>query len=147
MTNLPLTPHLEGVLEKSKSLSLILKRNGVDIDLFFHCFLNDLSQSCKSIFKNVAVSPEELLAESREILSKKRVNKTPTTKIKTDVRKLLATAEGLAQENFELDYISPEIILLTFFDNDHCPKVLKKIYPTGKKEADSTVFAIITECS
>ena len=147
MTNLPLTPHLEGVLEKSKNLSLILKRNGVDIDLFFHCFLNDLSQSCKSIFKNVAVSPEELLAESREVLSKKRVNKTPTTKIKTDVRKLLATAEGLAQENFELDYISPEIILLTFFDNDHCPKVLKKTYPTGEKEADSTVFAIITECS
>jgi ATP-dependent Clp protease ATP-binding subunit ClpA len=147
VTSLPLTPHLEGIIEKSKSLSLILKRNGVDIDLFFHCFLNDLSQSCKTIFRNVGVDPNELLAESRNVLSKKRINKKPTTKIKTEVRKLLKTAQGIAEENFELDYISPEIILLTFFDNAHCPNVLKKIYPQGEKGADSTVFAIITECS
>ena len=74
MLELPLTPHLEGVLKKSKDLSLILKRNGVDIDLFFHCFLNDLSQSCQSIFKNVRVDPNELLMESRRVLSKKREN-------------------------------------------------------------------------
>jgi len=147
MLELPLTPHLEGMLEKSKDLSLILKRSGVDIDLFFHCFLNDLSQSCQSIFKNVRVDPHELLVESRHVLSKKRANKKPTRKLKTDVRKLLFAAEIIAKENFELDYISPEIILLTFFDKLHCPKVLKKIYPQNDKEADSTVFAIITECS
>jgi len=147
MLELPLTPHLEGVLEKSKDLSLILKRNGVDVDLFFHCFLNDLSQSCKSIFTNVRVDPNELLMESRRVLSKKRVNKNPTKKLKTDVRKFLLSAQTIAKENFELDYISPEIILLTFFDKLHCPRALKKTYPHGDKEADSTVFAIITECS
>jgi len=147
VTSLPLTPHLEGIIEKSKNLSLILKRNGVDVDLFFHCFLNDLSQSCKTIFRNVGVDPAHLLAESRDVLSKKRANKNPTTKVKTAVRKLLKYAQCLAEENFELDYISPELILLTFFDNDHCPTVLRKIYPKGEKEADSTVFAFITECS
>ena len=147
MLELPLTPHLEGVLQKSKDLSLILKRNGVDVDLFFHCFLNDLSQSCKSIFKNVRVDPNELLMESRRVLSKKRRNKTPTKKLKTDLRKFLFAAETIAKENFELDYLSPEIILLTFFDALHCPRALKKTYPQGDKEADSTVFAIITECS
>jgi ATP-dependent Clp protease ATP-binding subunit ClpA len=144
---LPLTPHIEGVLNKSQELSIILKRNGVDIDLFFHCFLNDLSQSCRSIFKAVHVDPKELLKESRNVLSKKRENKNPTKKIKTDVKKLLLAAETIAEENFDLDYISPEIILLTFLDDLHCPKVFKKVYPKGDKEADSMVFAIITECS
>ena len=82
MLELPLTPHLEGVLQKSKDLSLILKRNGVDVDLFFHCFLNDLSQSCKSIFKNVRVDPNELLMESRRVLSKKREEQNPYKEIK-----------------------------------------------------------------
>jgi len=144
---LPLTPHLEGILEKSKDLSIILKRNGVDIDLFLHCFLNDLSQSCKSIFKAVNIDVKDILKESRLVLSSKRENKTPTRKIKTDVRKLLLAAEDLAEANFDLDYISPEIILLAFLDDSHCPKVFKKLYPKGNKEADSIVFAIITECS
>ncbi len=147
MINLPLTPHLEGILEKSKDLSLILKRNGVDVDLFLHCFLNDLSQSCKSIFKAVNIDVKDILKESRLVLSSKRENKTPTRKIKTDVRKLLLAAEDLAKVNFDLDYISPEIILLAFLDDSHCPKAFKKLYPKGDKEADSTVFAIITECS
>ena len=147
MTRLPLTPHIEGVLEKSQDLSVILKRNGVDIDLFFHCFLSDLSLSCSSIFKKVHVDPKEWLKESRNFLSKKRENKNVTKTVKTDVRKLLATASGIAEENFELDYIPPEVILMVFFDKAHSPKVIKKLYPSKNKKADATVLGFITECS
>ena len=38
MVQLPFTPHIEGVLQKSKDLSVILERNGVDIDILFHCY-------------------------------------------------------------------------------------------------------------
>tara|TARA_R100000005_G_C4994823_1_gene201761 strand:- start:225 stop:2573 length:2349 start_codon:yes stop_codon:yes gene_type:complete len=144
---LPLTPHIEGVLEKAQDLSIILKRNGVDLDLFFHCFLSDLSLSCASVFKKVHVDPKEWLKESRYFLSKKRENKNVKRTIKTDVRKLLASAESIAEENFDLDYIPPEVILMTFFDKSHSPKVIKKLYPNKNKKADATVLGFITECS
>ena len=147
MPKLPLTPHIEGVLEKAQELSVILKRNGVDIDLFFHCFLSDLSLSCTSIFKKVHIDPKDWLKESRHFLSKKRENKNVKKTIKTDVRKLLSAAEGIAEENFQLDYIPPEIILMVFFDQAHSPKVIKKLYPQHDKKADGTVLGFITECS
>ena len=147
MLRLPLTPHIEGVLEKSQDLSIILERNGVDIDLFFHCFLNDLSLSCSSIFKKVLIDPKEWLKESRYFLSKKRKNKNIKRTVKTDVRKLLAAAEAIAEENFDLDYIPPEIILMVFFDKLHSSKVIKKLYPDKNKKADDTVLLFITECS
>ena len=117
MIRLPLTPHIEGVLEKSQDLSIHLERNGVDIDLFFHCFLMDLSLSCSSIFKRVRVDPKEWLKESMHCLNKKRKNKNVKGTVKTEVRKLLAAAEAIAEESFGLDYIPPEIILMTFFSH------------------------------
>ena len=75
MHKLPLTPHIEGVLEKTKELAGILERNGADIDLFFHCFLSNLGQSCSSIFKKLNVDPKDLIKESRSVLNKKRKNK------------------------------------------------------------------------
>ena len=108
MPSLPLTPHIEGVLDNTRQLSAILHRNGADIDLFFHCFLNDLSQSCATIFKKVNVDPRDLLKESREVLNKKRKNKNVTKSLKTDIRKLLKEADQVSKENFKLDYIPPE---------------------------------------
>ncbi len=147
MPNLPLTPHLERVLEKAKDLSLVVKRNGVDVDLFFHCFINDLAHSCVSIFKNLRLDPQILLVESRDVLIKKRENKNPTRRLKADIRKLLKDAEDIAENTFGLDYLPPEVILLTFFDDTHCPKAIKSAYPKGDEEADAIVLALITECS
>jgi hypothetical protein len=73
MTNLPFTPHIEGVIKTTEELCDVLYRNGADTDLFFHCFLNDLSESCSSIFKKVDVDPIDLLKESRKVLSKQRL--------------------------------------------------------------------------
>ena len=42
MVQLPFTPHIEGVLQKSKDLSVILERNGVDLDILFHSFRSTL---------------------------------------------------------------------------------------------------------
>ena len=147
MIRLPLTPHIEGVLKKSQDLSVHLERNGVDIDLFFHCFLMDLSLSCSSIFKRVGVDPKEWLKESIHFLHQKRKNKNVKRTVKTEVRKLLAAAEAISEESFNLDYIPPEIILMTFFDKFYSPKVIKKLYPPKHKKADETTLAFITDCS
>ena len=147
MHKLPLTPHIEGVLDKTKELAGILKRDGADIDLFFHCFLNDLGQSCSSIFKKLNVDPRDLIKESRSVLNKKKKNKHTKKVLKTDVRKLLQEAEDISIENFKLDYIPPEIILMTFFDKSHYPKVIKNIYPKGEEYSDEIFLGFITECS
>ncbi len=147
MRELPLTPHIEGVIEKTKELSNILHRNGADIDLFFHCFLSDLGQSCSSIFKKVNVDPKDLLKESRSVLSKKRKNKYAKKSIKTDVRKLLKEAEKISLENFKIDYIPPEVILMVFFDNTHSPKVVKNLFPKGSESSDEIFLGFVTECS
>jgi ATP-dependent Clp protease ATP-binding subunit ClpA len=147
MDKLPLTPHIEGVLDKTKELAGILERNGADIDLFFHCFLNDLGQSCSTIFKKLNIDPTDLIKESRSVLNKKRKNKNTKKILKTDVRKLFKQAEDISIENFKLDYIPPEVILMTFFDENHCPKVIKNIYPKGDEYSDEIFLGFITECS
>ena len=147
MLNLPFTPHIQGVLERTKELAGILHRNGADVDLFFHCFLSDLSQSCSSIFKKVNVDPKDLLKESRSVLSKKRKNKHSNKKLKTDTRKLLREVETICKENLKLDYIAPEVILMVFFDDNHYPKVIKNLFPKGDEGSDEVFLGFVTECS
>lgn len=147
MTSLPFTPHIEGVIKTTEELCDVLYRNGADIDLFFHCFLNDLSESCLSIFKKVDIDPKDLLKESRKVLSKKRKNKHTRKFLKTEVRKLLQEAERVAKESFSLDYIPPEVILMIFFEEGYSPNVIKKLFPVGDEASAEIVLGFITESS
>jgi ATP-dependent Clp protease ATP-binding subunit ClpC len=147
MTNLPFTPHIEGVIKTTEELCDVLHRNGADTDLFFHCFLNDLSESCSSIFKKVDVDPIDLLKESRKVLSKKRKNKYTKKFLKTEVRKLLQEAERVSRDSFSLDYIPPEVILMVFFEEGYSPKVIKKLFPVGDEASAEVVLGFITESS
>ena len=88
MTKLPLTPHIEGILERAKEAAKSMHRNRVDLDLFFHFFLSDLSLSCLSVLKNTNIKSKELLVQSKAILNKKRRNKKVSEAFGTDVRKL-----------------------------------------------------------
>jgi ATP-dependent Clp protease ATP-binding subunit ClpA len=147
MAQLPFTPHIEGIIQKSKDLSVILKRNGVDVDILFHCFISDLSLSCTSIFKKIGIDCEELVKDSRNILHKKRKNKNISNKFKTDVRKLFKFCDNICRETYSLDYIPPEVILMTFFEGDFIPKVINESFPEGIEDADSVRFGIVAESS
>ena len=147
MLQLPFTPHIEGIIQKSKDLSVILERNGVDIDIFFHCFISDLSLSCTSIFKKIGVDNDELVKDSRNVLHKKRKNKNISNKFKTDIRKFLKFCEKLCRDTYSLDYIPPEVILMNFFDEQFTPKVLKDSFPEGVEAADSVRFGVVAECA
>ena len=147
MPKLPLTPHIQGVLHRAGLLATLLKRNGVDIDLFFHCFINDLSLSCRAAFKNLGLPIEDFLEVSDKVVTAKRKNKNISASPKADVKRLLKEAEIIATSQLDLDYISPEIILMAFFDEDHCPKVIKNYLPKDKKASDKLVVNIVMECS
>ena len=147
MTELPFTPHIQGVIQKSKDLSTILNRNGVDIDIFFHCFISDLSLSCSSIFNKIGIDCDELVKDSRLVLHKKRKNKNVSDKFKTQARKFLKFCDDLCKDSYSLDYIPPEVILMSFFDEEFMPKVIKETFPEGVEAADSVRFGIVAECS
>ena len=147
MVDLPFTPHIDGIIQKSKDLSVILERNGVDIDIFFHCFISDLSLSCSSIFKKIGVDNDELVKDSRNILHKKRKNKNISNKFKTETRKFLRFCNDLCKKTYSLDYIPPEVMLMNFFDDEFTPKVLKESFPEGVESADSVRFGIVAECA
>ena len=147
MPKLPLTPHIEGVLQKSKDLSITLKRNGVDLDLLFHCFICDLSLSCSSIIKKTGIDHDELVKDSKKILNKKRKTKNISGKLKTDVRKFLKFCDNLCIEAYSLDYIPPEVILIAFFEEGFIPKVIKDSFPKGIKEAEEVLLIAVEECS
>jgi len=147
MIKLPLTPHIEGVFQKSKDLSITLKRNGVDLDLLFHCFICDLSLSCSSILKKTGIDYDELVKDSKNVLNKKRKTKNISGKLKTDVRKLLKFCDNLCIETYSLDYIPPEVILIAFFEEGFIPKVIKDSFPKGIKEAEEVLLVAVEECS
>tara|TARA_R110002020_G_scaffold238465_1_gene450993 strand:+ start:122 stop:2437 length:2316 start_codon:yes stop_codon:yes gene_type:complete len=147
MHKLPLTPHIQGVLRKAGLLAKVLKRNGVDIDLFFHCFINDLSLSCSAAFNNLGLPLTDFLEASDQVVARKRRNKNTSISLKADVKRLLKESECIASETLALDYISPEVILMAFFDEDHCPKVIKDHLPEDKKTADKLIVNIVVECS
>ena len=108
MSKLPLTPHIQGVLHKAELLAKALERNGVDLDLFFHCFLNDLSLSCTSVFNVLGLGLKDFLIASDEVINNKKKNKKTSVLLKADVKRLFKEAEIIAVETLNLDYILPK---------------------------------------
>ena len=87
------------------------------------------------------------MTASDEVISNKKKNKKTSVLLKADVKRLLKEAEIIASQTLELDYISPEVILMTFFDEDHCPRVVKRLLPEDEKEANKLIIKIVTECT
>ncbi len=79
MIDLPFTPQIRSVFKESSDLSLSLKRNGVDMDLFFHCFTNDLSLSCFTLLDKYGCI-EHLKLASAKVLAKKKETKSVSSK-------------------------------------------------------------------
>ena len=147
MTELPLTPHIQGVLHKAELLAKALGRNGVDLDLFFHCFLDDFSLSCVSVFNALDLRVGEFVSASHKVISNKKKNKKTSVSLKADVKRLLKEVRGIAEETLGLDYLPPEVILMAFFDEDRCPKVIEGLLPKDAEEADKLVVKIVNECT
>ena len=60
MTNLPISPHLQGIIQSAQSLSVYYDKNGVDVNLFFYDFMSDLNFSCSNIFKKTNIDLDQL---------------------------------------------------------------------------------------
>lgn len=126
MNDFPTTPQIKSVFQKSQELAIRLGRNGVDLDLFFHCFIQDLSLSCETIL-NKYDCVDALILSSTAVLERKRPNKVVSSKNTSKLNTFIDNCKVVQVELFELDYITPEVILLNFFNEDCAPKALLEV--------------------
>ena len=126
MNDFPTTPQIKSVFQKSQELAIRLNRNGVDLDLFFHCFIQDLSLSCETIL-NKYDCVDALKLSSSKVLERKRPNKVISSKYTSKLNKFIDNCKTVQVELFELDYITPEVVLLNFFNEDCLPKALLEV--------------------
>jgi len=126
MNDLPLTPQLKCILKGAQDLNEFLGRNKVDIDVFFHSFISDLSLSCEK-FLEESFCREALFIASKKVIEKKKSNKIVSTKYSTKLNKLLNECKFIQKELFELDYVSTEAILLCFLSEGFTPKAFSGV--------------------
>jgi ATP-dependent Clp protease ATP-binding subunit ClpC len=128
-TNIPISPHLQGIIKKAQELSIHFNKNGVDINLFFHAFLSDLNFSCSNILKRTNIDLDELFDLSLSQI-KKGASKNQSDHLLPDVKKIFSIAGNLCKDPLKMDYISPEVILVSFFSDKLVPKCIQKYFGT-----------------
>lgn len=139
MNDLPFTPQLEAILKNAQDLNEHLGRNKVDIDVFFHSFISDLSLSCQNFLEDFS-SVEALRIASQKTIEKKKPNKVVSRRYSTNLNKLLEQCEFIQKELFSLDYISTESILLCLLSDPFIPKAFSGIF--DEDDVDKLISAI-----
>jgi ATP-dependent Clp protease ATP-binding subunit ClpC len=133
------TPQTLLILENAKKTALSMHRHCVDIDIFFDCFLDDLSLSCLNIIEKFNLK-QTLFSSSDQVMLGKKQNKTCSSKFSGKLEKFLENCEESASEMYGLDYIPPEVIFLNFLDSELGPKAMKPVI-----EDESLVDKIVTD--
>lgn len=127
MNDLPFTPQLLSILKNSQDLTEYLGRNKVDLDIFFSCFMRDMSLSCGTILGRYD-SIEALNIAAENVLRKKKPNKEVSRQYSSKLSQLIDHCEFVQKELFGLDYISPESMLLCMLSDDYTPKALAEVF-------------------
>jgi ATP-dependent Clp protease ATP-binding subunit ClpC len=138
MIDIPFTPQIRCVFNRSKELAFKSGRNGVDLDILFHCFLEDLSLSCETLLGNLDIlSPLQI--SSIKIMSAKKPTKRVSKDFTPKVNKFLSNCEKIQTELFGGDYISPEVVLINFLNENCMPKCVSETL------TDEIVHALIED--
>jgi ATP-dependent Clp protease ATP-binding subunit ClpA len=142
MNDLPFTPQLTSILKNSQDLTEYLGRNKVDLDIFFSCFMQDISLSCETILgRHDSIQALNIVAE--KTLRKKKPNKEVSRQYSSKLSKLIDQCEFVQKEFFGLDYISPESMLLCMCAPEYAPKALVEVFDEDDLDVlinDITVF-------
>ena len=133
MNDLPFTPQLVSIFKEAQCLNEDLQRNTVDIDVLFHCFIDDLSLSCSSFFEKLDAK-EAIALSSSKVISRKKPLKETSRKYSNKLNKLIEECEIIQREIFGLDYIGTESILLCMLSNGFTPKALDNVFGEDEKD-------------
>ena len=141
MNKIKLTPQMEGVITKSKETALMMHRHCVDIDLFFDCFMENLSLSCSVLLDKFEIK-QALFDASDEVMYSKKKTKLCSDKLDKKLKNFFENCEESCVELFGIDYIPPEIIFMHFLDVDIAPKAIREVVLSDKALTDDIITDI-----
>lgn len=124
---LPVTPHIQGILENAKTTAISLNRRGVDIDLFFCSFIINADTSLQTIFRASNINLYELGEFCLSRLTEGK-SKHPSGTILPCVNKLFIIADDICKTEMDVDYISSESLMLSFLHSEVAPKTLREFF-------------------
>jgi ATP-dependent Clp protease ATP-binding subunit ClpC len=133
MIKLPFTPHLQGIIEDCKLLSVRLNKSGIDLDLFFYCFMNKMNLSSFNIFSKCEINTAELTSTALSFV-KKGKSKVPSDHFLPDLKRFFILAENICEEQLDIDYISPESLIICFLSEEFAPKAIYKFFDIKRGE-------------
>ena len=120
------TPQIRSVIQESETACINMHRHCLDIDIFFDCFLDDLSLSCSKIIEKYKLK-DALYKASDSVIERKKQNKNCSKKYDKALSGFFNNCWESAQEMFGFDYIPPEIVFLNFLDVDIAPKAVRDV--------------------
>jgi ATP-dependent Clp protease ATP-binding subunit ClpC len=133
MIKLPITPHLQGIIEDCKLLSINLNKSGIDLDLFFYCFMNKINLSSFNIFSRCDIDTVKLTQTALSFV-KKGKSKIPSDHFLPDLKRFFILAENICEDQLNIDYISPESLIICFISEEFTPKAVYKYFDIKKSE-------------
>lgn len=133
-SNKEYSTHVIGVLERAAEIAEQLGHPSVDENVLFFALSCNFGMVAANILTKSSINPESLWQAAGDILKPKKSNFLGGYNKKA--KSVLQTAEFLS-EDFEVGYVSPEILLLAFFSPENCPKVLRnELDIKGKEQAE-----------
>jgi len=135
------TPQIRSVIKDSETACIGMHRHCLDIDIFFDCFLDDLSLSCVKIIEKYKIK-EALYKASDSVIQRKKRNKNCSKKFDKSLVRLFKNCWESSQEMFGFDYIPPEIVFLNFLDVDIAPKAIRDVVLIDKDLVQDIVSEI-----
>ena len=135
------TPQIRSVIKDSETACIGMHRHCLDIDIFFDCFLDDLSLSCVKIIEKYKIK-EALYKASDSVIQRKKRNKNCSKKFDKSLVRLFKNCWESSQEMFGFDYIPPEIVFLNFLDVDIAPKAIRDVVLIDKNLVQDIVSEI-----
>lgn len=142
------SPHLKGIFERSFSVAQKSGYSYVDENILFFCFVANLGLSCQRVFESSGIDTKKIW-ESSGLVIKQRKNKF-NHGFNKKAQSIIDTAEFIAVNQFNLDYVSTDSLLLSFLCPDFFPKVLKDYLNISEKEnilENNIVLSLISRVS
>jgi ATP-dependent Clp protease ATP-binding subunit ClpC len=118
---LPMTPHLQGVLEKARERSINLRKANVDIETLFSSFIVSSDISIQTIFSKCGLNLNKLAELSLDNLKFGKSN-NPAGNLSNKVITFLELTDTVSFQDLKMDYISSCSWLLSFFNQDIMPQ-------------------------
>ncbi len=127
------TSQLQFVIKESERFA---QNNGfkyVTEDILFYSLISSHSSTCILAFEKAQINIAALAGEAIKsiILPKKHQEFCGFSK---KAKSILKFAEAIAASQFRQEYLSPEIVLLAFFSQEHLPKALKNFFKVSLTE-------------